>query len=104
MALPPPETAKVARLLARTARRIARRPERWGIASEDDPLADDDPPMAALGGASVRSRIATESEASDPGWRLGDRVEPVEEAADALIFEARKRSGSIAPRRRPIAR
>ncbi len=79
VALPPPETEDVARVLAGTARRILRRLERSGVDEEDDPLAGDDPLMAMLGAASIRSRIATGSEAGEPWRRLGDRVEPIAE-------------------------
>ena len=79
VALPPPETEDVARVLAGTARRILRRLERSGVDDEEDPLAGDDPLMAMLGAASIRSRIATGPEAGEPWRRLGDRVEPVEE-------------------------
>ncbi|MBK7952107.1 MAG: transposase [Deltaproteobacteria bacterium] len=43
--------------------------------------------MAALGAASIRSRIATGPEAGEPWRRLGDRVEPVGE--DEAGVEAR---------------
>lgn len=61
--------------------------ERRRGADEDDPLAEDDPLMAALGAASIRSRIATGPEAGEPWRRLGDRVEPVDE--DEAGVEAR---------------
>ena len=75
--LPPPETEDVARILAGTARRILRVLERRGPDPDEDSLASDDPLLALLTAASIRSQIATGSEAGE-GWRrLGDRVEPL---------------------------
>ena len=42
--------------------------EKCGLENDDDPLAADDPLLATLTAASIRSRIATGSEAGDP-WR-----------------------------------
>jgi hypothetical protein len=79
--LPPPETEDVARVMAGTARRVMRLLERRGLENGDDMVVDD-PLLATLMAASVRSRIATGSEAGKPWRRLGDRVEPVEPADD----------------------
>ena len=88
VALPPPETEDVTRVLAGTARRILRRLERNGADEENDPLAGDDPLMAMLGAASIRSRIATGPEAGEPWRRLGDRVELGEENEAAVESRA----------------
>lgn len=93
VALPPPETEDVARVLAGTARRIQRLLERRLLDDEDDPLGADDPLMAMLGAASIRSRIATGPEAGDPWRRLGDRVEPVDEDEAGVELRA-----SVPPR------
>jgi hypothetical protein len=84
LALDPPETDDVARVLAGTARRIRRRLERSGAEMDEDPIEADEPLMAMLGAASIRSRIATGPEAGEPWRRLGDRVEPIGEEADGL--------------------
>jgi hypothetical protein len=73
--LDPPETDDVARVLAGTARRIRRRLEAPGNEEGEDRLADDEPLLAMLTAASIRSRIATGSEAGSPWRRLGDRVD-----------------------------
>jgi hypothetical protein len=80
MPLPPPKTDDVARVMAGTARRIMRLLEKRGLAEGDDPLARDDPLLATLMAASIRSRIVTGPEAGQPWRRLGDRVEPIDEA------------------------
>ncbi len=82
--LDPPETADVARVLSGTARRIRRLLESSRLAEgTEDPLREEDPLLAMLGAASIRSRIATGPEAGSPWRRLGDRVEPVDEAEGA---------------------
>ncbi len=78
--LPAPETDDVARVMAGTARRVMRVLEKRGLADGEDPLASDNPLLATLMAASVRSRIATGPEAGQPWRRLGDRVEPTDEA------------------------
>ena len=82
LALDPPETDDVARVLAGTARRIRRRLESLGEEDGEDRLAADDPLLALLSAASIRSRIATGPEAGAPWRRLGDRVDPVAEEED----------------------
>ena len=90
-----PETDDVARVLAGTARRIRRLLASSGLEKAEDPLREDDPLMALLGAASIRSRIATGPEAGSPWRRLGDRVEPVDEAEGADGIEPR---AAIPPR------
>ena len=82
LALDPPETDDVARVLAGTARRIRRRLESSGEEDGEDRLAEDDPLLALLSSASIRSRIATGAEAGAPWRRLGDRVDPVAKEED----------------------
>jgi uncharacterized Zn finger protein (UPF0148 family) len=84
--LPPPETEDVARVMAGTARRVIRVLERRGVEHCEDPMARGDPLLATLMAASVRSRIATGSEAGTPWRRLGDRVEP-DDGPDACLDE-----------------
>ncbi len=61
-----------------TARRILRILERRGLDPDEDFLASDDPLLALPTAASIRSRIATGSEAGQSWRRLGDRVEPLD--------------------------
>ncbi len=81
--LPPPETEDVARVMAGTARRIMRLLRKRGLEEPDDSLASDDPLLALLMAESVRSRIATGKDAGMPWRRLGDRVEPAEDASSS---------------------
>ncbi|MCP4006307.1 MAG: transposase [bacterium] len=78
VALAPPTSEDVARVLAGTARRLRRLLEARLEDADEDALARDQPLLARLAHASVRSRIATGPEAGQRWLRLGDRVEPGE--------------------------